>query len=402
MKSRFFSLFVALFIAVFACGQNVYAAANVWPSGPSKVSVGQTFQVVIQVSGAVDVDTVRMNGSFTADLLEWKTSSPGGVFQNVSPGTYVDQAKGIFSFGAFTLSSKANGATRFAVLTFKAKKAGSAYVQLTSNSKVLSAGEEQIGSVGRLNITIEDKVAAPEQPLKIPEKVPDGEAVISLFSTSHPDPNVWFPSGDVLVGWKIEGKPVKKTYIGFDQAPEGPAEIVQNDSLEKFSTSTDGTWYVHLGVDFTDRTYKRVDLRVLIDTKPPHRLTPTVDQTEVGSNIPNYVRFGTTDDESGIAKYDVLIDGKFVTSTKLQSYPVNGLAAGSHTVLVRASDFAKNTVEGSTTFRILPDVASAPLPIVGSDIFMMLLALLILIIILITLWILIGRRRKKKNVKLRR
>lgn len=400
MKSRFSTLFALCLSAFLACGQTVNAAANVWPSGPSKVSVGQTFQVVIQVSGAVDVDTVRMNGSFTSDLLEWKTSSPSGVFQNVSPGTYVDQAKGIFSFGAFTLSSKANGATRFAVLTFKAKKAGNAYVQLTNGSKVLSAGEEQIGSVGRLNILIEDKVAAPEQPQKIPEKVPAGEVVISLFSTSHPNPNVWYPLGDVLIGWKIEGKSVKKTYIGFDQAPEGPAELVPTDSLAKFSPATDGTWYAHLGVDFTDRTYKRVDLRVMIDRKPPHLLTPIVDQTEVGSSIPNYVRFGTTDDESGVAKYDVIIDGKLVTSTQLQSYPVSGLEAGVHTVLVRATDFAKNSVEGSTSFRIIPKVAPEPPPLIGWDVFMLLLALLILIIILVTLWIIIGRRRKKKASRL--
>jgi hypothetical protein len=172
----------------------VFAAANVFPTGPKKVTVGQTFNVVFSTSGAKDVDTMRLNGSFTSDLFDYKAAKPAGVFQNVSPGTYIDQAKGIFSFGAFTLSSRANGNSSLAVLTFKAKKVGTGYVQLTTNSKMLSAGEEQIGSVGRLNIEVVEAKNEPEQPRPIPASVPEGEVAIRFASPSHPNPDIWYPS----------------------------------------------------------------------------------------------------------------------------------------------------------------------------------------------------------------
>ena len=73
-------------------------SASAYPTGPKTVNVGQDFNVVINVSNAKDVDTIRMNGSYTQDFLEYKGAKPTGVFQNVSPGTYVDQPNGIFSF----------------------------------------------------------------------------------------------------------------------------------------------------------------------------------------------------------------------------------------------------------------------------------------------------------------
>jgi hypothetical protein len=333
-----------------------WAAANVYPTGPKEVNVGQTFNVAFVVSGAKDVDTIRLNGNYTQDLLELKLSQPAGVFQNVSPGTYSNPAMGIFSFGAFTLSSKANGTQRIAVLTFRAKKAGDAYVQLGTSSRLLSAGEEQIGSVGRLNIKITEKApVAPEQPLPIPSVIKPGEAAISLFSTSHPDPNAWYTANEVLVGWKIEGKEAKTVYIGFDQDPQGPAEKLASDSFAKLIAPKDGVWYAHLGVSFKDKTYQRTDLRIQIDRQKPHPIQPIADQTGIRPSIPNTLRFGTLDDVSGIARYDVFLDGVFATSTQEQSYDLKGLAPGIHIALVKAYDRAGNMVEGSTNFSLIAE-----------------------------------------------
>jgi len=393
---RYFIVFCSALALVWA--QVAFAAANVTPTGPSKVTVGQTFTVAIVVSGAKDVDTIRVNGSFTQDLFDYKSASPAGVFQNVSPGTYVDQAKGIFSFGAFTLSSKANGSARIAVLTFRAKKAGSGYVQLTTSSRILSAGEDQMGSVGRLNITVEEaKQVQPEQPQPIPPVIPQGQAVISLFSTTQPDPNVWYPSRTVLAGWKIEGKTPKSVFVGFDQAPDGPAELKPTDSLAKFEATNDGVWYIHLIATFADKTIQRADLRVQIDTQAPHPITPVVDQTGVKTDVPNFLRFGTTDDISGIARYEVYLDGTLVTSTLLMSYPVSGLPEGLHTALVKAYDFASNEVEGSTAFTVLPKAMQAPAPTSTTGYGMVWVMLFSLLAILVLIFALIWDRKRKKE-----
>jgi hypothetical protein len=377
------------------------AATNAFPTGPKEVNVGQTFNVTISVSGAQDVDTIRLNGNYSQDLLEWRGSQPAGVFQNVSPGTYSNQATGIFSFGAFTLSSKANGSQRVAVLTFRAKKAGEAFVQLGTSSRILSAGEDQIGSVGRLNIKITEKApATPDQPQAIPKDIPPGVAAISLYSTTHPDPESWYTGKEVMVGWKIEGKPVNTVYLGFDQDPQGPAEKIVSDSLAKVIPTQDGVWYVHLGVSFKDKTYQRTDLRIQVDSASPRPVYPIADQTGVPSNIPNYLRFGALDDVSGIARYEITLDGQFVTSTGEMSYPLVDLAPGIHLATVKAFDKAGNMSEGSTNIRILEGekpiipLAKAPLWDNLKILFFSLFAVLFTIFLL--MW---DRRRREEKGK---
>lgn len=382
---------------------SVSAAANIWPAGPKEVNVGQTFNVTISVSGAKDVDTIRANGNYSMDMLELKGSRPAGVFQNVSPGTFIDQAKGIFSFGAFTLSSKANGNTSLAVLTFRAKKAGAAFVQLGTSSHILSAGEEQIGSVGRLNINIVEKAPVePEQPRPIPTPVPEGKVVISLFSTSHPNPDAWYPNDVVLAGWKVEGKEVNKYFVGFDQDPQGPAEQIPVDGLAKFTAANDGVWYIHLGVEFKDKTFQRTDLRVQIDKSKPLAISPVADQTGVTPEIPNFLRYGTLDDVSGISKYDIYLDGQLVTSTQLLSWRLDGLKPGIHQATVKAYDQAGNFVEGSTSFRLIAqEKPVVVVPPAGPNIWDQLKVLLftlfaVLLIIFFLLW---DKRRRDEQKK---
>jgi hypothetical protein len=359
MKKLSIFLLCSLFLT--QAGIVFAGSANVYPTGPKTVDVGQTFNVVINTNGAKEVDTIRINGSFTQDLLEYRGSKPTGVFQNISPGTYFDQKTGIFSFGAFTLSSRANGISPLVVLTFRALKPGNAYVQLTTGSKILSAGEEQIGTVGRLNITISEKVAPPSQPQPIPDVLQPGILAISLTSPTHPDPEKWYASRKVDAEWKIAGKPIKQVYIAFDESPEGATDQKETEATSTtFKAPSDGAWYVHLGVDLKDKTFERADLRVQIDTIPPHTIAPIVDQTLVKASIPNALRFATMDDTSGIDHYDVMIDGLVVTSTQAQAYPLVRQKPGKHLVKVTAFDRAGNNVSGDTEFEILPDQAPTP------------------------------------------
>ena len=372
------------------------AAANVWPSGPAQVTVGQTFNVVVQVNGAKDVDTVRLNGSFTQDLLQYKSAQPTGIFQNISPGTYVDQAKGEYSFGTFTLSSKANGTSRLAILTFKATKVGSAFVQLGTSSRVLSAGEDQMGTVGRLNIKVVEAVAKPAQPTT-------GEAVITLTSTSHSDPDTWYSNGSVIANWSISNRVPTKLYLGFDQDPQGPAETATTPAAtgsQTFMAPTDGIWYVHAGAEFSDKSFERTDLRIQVDRMPPHPIAPMVDQTNVPSSIQNFLRFGTVDDASGIAKYDVYLDETLATTTQLTAYELVDQAAGTHTARVRAYDRAGNYSEGTTSFNIVNTVLPVTQPSIWQQFnYLLFILFAILALTFLLFW---SSRTKKKKFKFKR
>ena len=201
---------------------------------------------------------------------------------------------------------------------------------------MLSAGEDQLGSVGRLNITIGETVV-PSQPQPVPEKVAPDELVISLRSKTHPDPESWYTASKVAVDWVVLGKIVKKTYIGFNESPEGRVETeVFNTTGTTFDAPTDGVWYVHLGVDLKDNTHETADLRIQIDRTDPRPIAPNVDQTLVPASIPNMLRYGTVDDASGIARYEVYIDNKLVTSTVSTEYKLVNQSVGRHEVTVKA------------------------------------------------------------------
>lgn len=396
----FLNAFVAAIITGLLVPASVFAAgATATPTGPKTATVGQTFRVTVMLSNAADVDTIRMNGSFTQDLLEYKGAAPAGVFQNVSPGTFFDQAKGIFSFGAFTLSSHANGSAATAVLTFRAKKAGDAYVQLTTNSRVLSAGEDQLAGTGRLNIKIADTAEKPEQPQPVSPVATPGKLEISLKSSSHPNPDVWYPNRNVAAEWVVQGKEVDKIYLGFDQAPEGPAET-QKDSTNTFFTATeDGVWYVHLKAVFKDRSIETADLRVQIDTQNPHALAPIADQTNVLAGNPNTLRFATLDNASGVDHYDVYLNNILVTSTQATSYSLASLAAGTYGIRVVAFDRAGNNVTGNTSLTLIS--SEAPVQNVEWWLEMwpyLLLALVLLLVGGLAWWFWIaGKRRKRKK-----
>ncbi|MBU0667681.1 cohesin domain-containing protein [Patescibacteria group bacterium] len=387
------SFIVGLFLptATFA------GSTNAAPTGPKTVNVGQEFNVVFYLYGAKDVDTFRLHGSFTQDMFEYRASKPTGVFQNVSPGTYIDQANGIFSFGAFTLSSHANGNAPAAVMTFRAKKAGTGYIQLTTNSRVLSAGEDQIGTVGRLTIEVTTKAAPPAQPQPLPSEVSPEELAISLRSTTHPDPDAWYATSTVTAVWELAGKAVKKTYVGFDDSPDGPAEKETDQKTATFISKLDGTWYVHLGVDLKDRTHENAHLRVQIDTVPPHPIVPVTDQTLVPASIPNTLRFAALDDTSGIDHYEVWIDGKFVTSTQLQAYPLTHQTVGKHKVLVKAFDRAGNNVSGTTEYEIVSEIV--PIAKRASLLWLWLILVCVVVAVLwINHWIASGKKKKTRRI----
>lgn len=375
----------------------VFAAANVFPTGPAKVKVGQTFNVVFSTSGAKDVDTIRLNGSFTSDILEYKASKPTGVFQNISPGTYIDQAKGIFSFGAFSLSSRANGNTSLAVLTFRAKTVGKGYVQLTTNSKMLSAGEEQIGSVGRLNIEVtEAEKPEPEQPRPLPETVPSGEVAIKLSSPSHPNPDAWYPSREITVAWEVKGKTVNKAYFGLDEVPEGASELaVISSTSTTLAVPDDGVYYAHLTIAFTDGTVKREHLRIQVDQTAPTAVAVSADQDQVPSQVPNVLRFGALDRTSGIAAYEVVLNGIMVTTTAVSALPISDLKPDTYQVVVNAIDRAGNRAPAQTQFEV---VSTVPVPTSPASHKMDdgMLALLLILALLFILLLL--RRHKRENI----
>jgi hypothetical protein len=327
-------------------------AATASVTGPATVQVGHTFQVNLNVVGGVSVDTSRFIGTYPSDLLEYEGSSNGGGLPMRSPGSV--SGGGNFNFGAFSLDNPVNGTNVAGTLTFKALKIGVATINLLPGTRILSAGVDQMTSMGSLKINIVGVT-----PVGTITTVVPTSTTIEITSTSHPDELAWYPSRDVQISWKVLGPKPASVSVGFDQAPEGPAETKNTSGQAAFHATNDGVWYVHLIVRYPSGAIVRKDFRVQIDTVVPRPFAVIADYTDVPSNIPNALHFAALDDTSGIARYDVYLNGTLYRSTSSTSIALQGLTQGDYAVRVQAIDFAGNAKEATTTFRLLAPSATA-------------------------------------------
>lgn len=389
---RYRLLFVST--AAFFLAAPAAFAANITLSAPSQVTVGQTFQVTATVTGAIDVDTMRLQGTFPASLLTWRGSSVG-TLPYQSPGNYYDQKNGTFYFGAFSLIDKVNGKARLATFTVQAKQAGTAQIKLVTGSHILSAGEEELGTLGRVSIKIIPAKA------KVRASAIFVTSTIQISSTSHPDPEAWYANGHVSVAWNVQDAQVKTTYIGFDQIPEGSADTTSTNGFATFDVPQDGVWYVHLRIALEDGTFQMSHFRVQVDRQPPHAVVPTVDQTNVLATVPNTLRFGTMDDTSGVARYEVFMDGSFVTSTIYTAYLLNRLEPGEHAASVTAYDYAGNHAEGSAQFLIIPERAPVAPPAVNQNRMLIAWAAILIGIGLPLSWLFFFLKRLRRTKRVR-
>lgn len=385
-----------IFLAIFALflPQSVFAA-TAGLSGPTQVQAGRTFQVRMNIGGAKDVDTVRFVGSFPTDLLEYQGMANGSALPTRSPGS--GASGGSFNFGGFSLGNPVNGGTAAGTLTFKALKPGTATISLVAGTRILSAGEDQLTGRGSLTITITEAPA----PGEIPVAPPD---VIELSSSSHQDQNSWYPSRDLILNWKITGRTPQAVYIGFDQAPEGPAEARQSTATSAtFKAPADGVWYGHLVVRYSSTDIVRRDFRFLADRTAPREFSAVTDYSELRSGTPNYLRYTALDDTSGIEKYEIKINGTYATTTLMQTLELTDFAPGTYRVDISAFDLAGNRSDGSTEFSV-SERASAVLSPTPAEpwletVLRWMLWIFGIILAFFFGWVIAIHRRKKKRLR---
>jgi len=179
----------------------------------------------------------------------------------------------------------------------------------------------------------------------------------NITSETHPDPNSWYNKTIAEFKWDLPTG-VTDVSIDFNQKPisdPGP----KSDGLfgeKKYEDLTHGLWYLHLKFKDNKKWGTIAHFRVMVDTISPLDFEIEVKEGEAG-DWPELF-FGTKDDDSGMAKYEV-----FVSSLEKQAHEldpevttlkVGDLSVGDHTVMVRAVDKAGNEIVRTIDFVINP------------------------------------------------
>ncbi|MFC1678140.1 cohesin domain-containing protein [Patescibacteria group bacterium] len=359
-------LFCAFLILVCIPPQdaNAAGASLYFAPGAGTYVIGSSFKVSVKVnSGGEVINAAEGAISYDTNLLEATGISKGGsIFPYWT--TEPSYSGGSISFGGGLPPPAFNGsAGHIITITFRAKKAGSASVRFTSGAALAHDGKGTniLASMGSASYTISPQVEAPKPGDKPgptqPQEVEQEYNKPEIKSSTHPDPNKWYKTNLVKFNWELEDT-VTGVSISFDQEPNtDPGPVSDGKFSEKeYLDTEDGVWYLHLKFKDARRWGTIAHFRVMIDTRPP--LPFDVQVKEVGVGEWPILSFETTDEDSGLKEYEVIIgsleEKSHIVEKDIASLEVQDLEVGEHIAMVKAIDNAGNETYSKVTFTIKP------------------------------------------------
>lgn len=329
--------------AVRAAGSASLVAATAQVEG----TVGEHIEIHFDLHpGGEAIDTVRLHVEFDPAVLAVEDVRASAFLPRTSPGNVIEGERGRISYGAFTTTPIRSRGT-IATITFRARGPGTTEVRLLPTSRIIAGGEERGNPSAFRSARVTVRSVA----------TPLADAEVLIQSATHPDQGTWYQGRSVEFQWEPAAGPVKSpTFrVGFDARPDGPpTEDVGTATSWRTDGIGDGVWYFHLqraGAGSDRATI--VHRRVRIDGTPPNEIALLAEPQQLSAGEPVTLRFGTTDDGSGIDRYELAQNGgSFMVA--LSPLEFTDLLAGTHFLQVRALDRARNAIYGQTTIRVYP------------------------------------------------
>jgi len=309
---------------------------------------GETFDLTVTVSpNGEELDTVRAVVGFDPEIVSVQSVSLSGAFNRNTPGNFFDNEEGKISWGGFTLDGGVKAAGSFAKITFLAQKDGVRAIVISSESRLISDGQEKIDTVNLGSVDVTVKAESASDP---------GLSVLTLNSSSHPNDVDWFQNRKVDVDWtELKGdSEIASYYYAFDESSNTNPKTVLAASKKSisFPEVKDGVSYFHLkGVQKNGKSTKIIHRRFNIDDTDPNgfELSLNADQLIEGESL--WLTFATTDEMSGVLQYQVAINS---SEFQIQTSPLEltDLKEGTYFLRAAALDRAGNTVFQGKSVRV--------------------------------------------------
>jgi hypothetical protein len=350
LLSGLVAILLFLPITVLAAGRSTMTLS------PTQVSVraGETFDVTVNINpNGASLNTARAILTFSPTLLKVEEAVLTGAFDHVSPGNGMDDGKGVLSFGGFRLGDPVTQSTAYARVTFQARQEGKAVIEVSPSSRLIENGEEKIDGklTGNVSVAIGKK----------DERVPE---VIKLESSTHPGPEVWQKVPVAELAWSVEGADAQVTDYQYALDQNSATEPTQTISKETTTYTTkelnDGLWYFHFKARLANgKSTQTLHRKIKIDRTPPNPFVIDLVSNQVIENETTQAFFGTTDETSGVAWYELSMnESPFTTVSSPQTF--SNLPPGTYILQVRAIDQAGNQTYDQKTLRSYPEGTELP------------------------------------------
>ena len=354
--------FLIVLVSVFLFSLKV-EAATIYPSPSSGSSnIGDNFSVGVFVSSA-DQAMNAASGvlSFPADKLEVTSVSKNSSVMNlwVQEPSY-SNSSGKINFEGIALNPGFTGsAGRVITVNFKTKNSGTANLTFSAGSILANdgLGTSILSSMGSASFAIDTLVTGPVAPAAETPPVTAGTLPgPQINSSSHPDPDSWYPVSVSEFSWDLEvGTTAARLLVGSKPQASPNVSYVPAITSKELEAMDDGIWYFHVQLRNASGWGGVTHFRFQIDTQDPEYFNvEAVKEDDLTTPTRSFV-FDAKDSLSGISHYVIQIDGKDALEWQDDGehiYQTPALGTGKHTIIFNALDKAGNFLTNVNEFVI--------------------------------------------------
>lgn len=336
-------IYIASLFLVFAFVGTVQAApatVKLSISGDDdKLIKGQTLKVRVLLKSTDPVNIVGGNLQYDTSTLEIVKVDRLKSITNLWMFEPKKDIQGVIKFGAAMIYPGFEGAGELFNIDVKFKgKATTSTIYFTDEQVFAADG---VGSKTKLATTTL-KLSLSEKPLPVKA----GYVKVGIFSNSH-EYKLWSNVTRASFNWPAGYLANFSFNTSAKSDPGKPTKLVTtaNNNIAK-----DGTYYFHLRLRDSKGASKLYHYGFMVDTKKPTNFKATVVAPKKNGGLLS-VTMKATDGASGLAYYNVIVDGK-PNRTTANKFSVIIKNSGNHRVAVRAFDKAGNYQESLSSFII--------------------------------------------------
>ncbi len=417
-------LFFAAIAAAILSIQAVHAATLSFMSGVTTSSIGDTIDVSVRInSEGQTVNAAQGTIQYPNSILQVeRIDHSNSVFNIWAQEPSVSTSTGEISFLGGSTNSFSGTSLYVLDITFVARGTGLATLNFANagvtagdgtGANILSSSTAISFTVGGSNITqgvsstqiavsqavVQQAPPAPVQIKRLAAPTTTVPAAPILSVGLYPDQTAWYNTiGNFLAQWTLPAD-VTDVATAVNQDPGFDPTVSEGlFSSKTFGAVGEGIWYLHVRFKNSIGWGPTTHYRIAIDATPPFPFTASIKEGSTTEVSAPTVQFSTKDQPSGLAFYEILVDGDVVGTTTNTSFTLPSLSFGSHAVVVQAVDYAGNI----TASRLSVMIAQPPFLTVGGikiteGIFFWTIIAVIILGILIGWWIGHGEKTQRKN-----
>lgn len=293
---------------------------------------------------------------------------------------------GVITFAGGTPYGISGASMQVLRVTFISKGSGTAPISLTDTAITASdgSGTNILSKTGQASFTVSPTSTGPTAApvvattsaqiirAEIPASGLPSQPNITV--PLYPDQTHWYNAEDVFTARWTLPRDITGISTALNKEPNFTPAAASEGLFESksFAALSDGIWFLHVRFQNSEGWGQTAHYRISVDTKSPVPFKITTVSGDMGNAPTQTLQFHTSDTLSGVSIYQINVNNKgwiTIPSQKFNGeYVLTFNDPGKHHIIVRATDYAGNSIENSIDHELIP-IASPAFTFVNQQIF---------------------------------